>query len=100
MVGKIRIANRSSDLQASIRRCFDRVQRQMINVDHSGRRFHVQFHQIEQGRAAGDKPNVGALLRRIGLRGVRHAAAAPAGRINSKVFIVAPPRRLTFVRTC
>ena len=72
MVGEIRISNGGANLQPAVRRCFDLVERQTVDVDQPHRRFDVQLHQIDQRRAAGDEPHVRALLRGFRLRAGRN----------------------------
>jgi hypothetical protein len=72
MVGEICIANGGANLQPAVGCCFDLVERQPVDVDDPRWRFDVQLHQIQQRRAAGDEPHVGALLRSVRWRGARH----------------------------
>ena len=71
MVGEIRIANRGADLQPAVRRRFDLVERQTVDVEEPRGRFDVQLHQIDQRRPAGEEAHVRALLRGLRLRGRR-----------------------------
>ena len=48
MLREIGIADGSTDLQAAVRRRFDRVERQTVHVDHARRRFDVELHQIQR----------------------------------------------------
>ena len=71
VVGELGIANRRTNLQAAIRRRFDLIERQAVDVEHLRRRFDVQLHQVDQRRPAGEEPHVRALLRGLRLRGAR-----------------------------
>ena len=72
MVGEIRITNGGANLQAAVRRCFDFVERQTVDVDHPRRHFDVQLHQIDQRRAARNEPHIRTLLCGFRLRGSRN----------------------------
>jgi len=71
-MGQVRIAYHRAYAHPMLRRGFDAVQRQAADVDHHGRPFHVQLHQVEQRRAARQEPDRRALaILRVGSRAHR-----------------------------
>jgi hypothetical protein len=65
MMGQVEVANERPDLQPSVLQLFDVAKRQMIDVDHLTWALDVELHEIDQGRAAGNKSNLRSLLRRL-----------------------------------
>jgi hypothetical protein len=68
VICKIRIANRRADLQAALGRVFDMVEWEAVDIEHTGGRFDVQLHQVDERRTASQEANVCALLRGFRLR--------------------------------
>src|SRR5215208_1374963 len=68
MMGKIGVADSRSNLQPAVRRGFDPVEGQTVDINDLRRCFDVQFHQINQCRATGKKANLSSLLRGLRLR--------------------------------
>jgi hypothetical protein len=58
---------------------FDLVERQAVDIYDLGGALDIQLHEIEQGRSTGDKPDLGTLLRGVGLspglNGLRYAGS-------------------------
>jgi hypothetical protein len=67
MMCEVGVANGGPYLQSTVWEVFDFVQRQSIDVDQSRGSLDLEFHQVDEGRPAGDESNVGALLCGLGL---------------------------------
>ena len=59
----VRIADQRTDREAAVRRRFDFVERQALDIDEILRLLDVELHQVDQRCPAGDEANVRALLR-------------------------------------
>jgi len=65
VMSQVEVANERPDLQPPVLQLFDVAKRQMIDVDHLTWALDVELHEIDQGRATGNKSNLRSLLRRL-----------------------------------
>src|SRR5262245_4760963 len=80
MIGQIGVPNGGANLQTALRRCFNLIEGQTVYVENVTRGFDIEFHEVQQGCAAGDESDGhrdGAGTRRRGRP--RYVAAALGG---------------------
>jgi len=90
IIRQIGVTDSRADLQASLRRGFNLVERQTIDIQQARGSFHVQLHQIDQRRASAQEARRRTLMSRFDCAEVAMAAAASGGRMNSKTCIEIP----------
>jgi hypothetical protein len=85
VVSEIRVTNYSANREAAVRKPFDLVERQSVDVHHRLRLLDIQLHQIDERCAAADEANLRALLRcgRFGCCGNSLSAIAGPRELES-----------------
>ena len=68
IIRQIGVTDSRADLQASLRRGFNLVERQTIDIQQARGSFHVQLHQIDQRRASAQEARRRTLMSRFLLR--------------------------------
>src|SRR5580698_4012980 len=58
MMGQIGVADHGADAKTAVGELLDGVEADVVDVDESGGALNIEFHEVEQSGAAGDKADI------------------------------------------